>query len=79
MRDLFVAGFGNDFVTVLHLHPVGPLITDPKRGAGLKLPFYFRSNKAGLFRLFAQVKIEGKDFFPRFVLQVEPLQRLPSL
>jgi hypothetical protein len=72
-------GFGDDFFTVLHLHPVGPLITDPEARSGPELPFYFRSNKTGLFRLFAQVKIEGKDFFPRFVLRVQPLQRLPSL
>jgi hypothetical protein len=63
----FVA-FGDDFATVLHLHPIGPLITDPEARSGPELPFYFRSKKAGLFRLFAQVRIEGKDFFPRFVL-----------
>ena len=61
-------GFGDDFATVLHLHPTGPLITDPEARSGPELPFYFRSNKTGLFRLFAQVKIGGKDFFPRFVL-----------
>jgi hypothetical protein len=72
-------GFGDDFATVLHLHPIGPLVTDPEARSGPELPFYFRSNKTGLFRLFAQVKIEGKDFFPRFVLRVQPLQRLPSL
>jgi rubrerythrin len=72
-------GFGDDFAAVLHLHPIGPLITDPEARSGPELPFYFRSNKTGLFRLFAQVKIEGKDFFPRFVLRVQPLQRLPSL
>lgn len=72
-------GFGDDFATVLHLHPIGPLITDPEARSGPELPFYFRSNKTGLFRLFAQVKIEGKDFFPRFVLRVQPLQRLPGL
>ena len=72
-------GFGDDFATVLHLHPVGPLITDPEARGGPELPFYFRSNKTGLFRLFAQVKIDGKDFFPRFVLRVQPLQRLPGL
>jgi rubrerythrin len=72
-------GFGDDFATVLHLHPVGPLITDPEARGGPELPFYFRSNKTGPFRLFAQVKIDGKDFFPRFVLQVQPLQRLSSL
>ena len=72
-------GFGDDFASVLHLHPVGPLITDPEARGGPELPFYFRSNKTGPFRLFAQVKIEGKDFFPRFVLQVQPLQHLSSL
>ena len=72
-------GFGDDFATVLHLHPVGPLTTDPEARGGPELPFYFRSNKPGLFRLFAQVKIDGKDFFPRFVLRVQPLQRLSSL
>jgi rubrerythrin len=72
-------GFGDDFATVLHLHPTGPLITGPEARSGPELPFYFRSNKTGLFLLFAQVKIEGKDFFPRFVLRVQPLQRLPSL
>ena len=72
-------GFGDDFATVLHLHPIGPLITDPEARGGPELSFYFRSNKTGLFRLFAQVKIDGKDFFPRFVLQVQPLQRLSGL
>jgi hypothetical protein len=72
-------GFSDDFSTVLHLHPIGPLITDPEAQSGPELHFYFRSNRTGLFRLFAQVKIEGKDFFPRFVLRVQPLQRLPSL
>jgi hypothetical protein len=71
-------GFGDEFATVLHLHPTGPLISDPEARSGPELPFYFRSNKTGLFRLFAQVKIEGKDLFPRFVLRVQPLQRLPS-
>jgi hypothetical protein len=72
-------GFGDDFAAVLHLHPVGPLITDTEARGGPELPFYFRSNKTGLFRLFAQVKIEGKDFFPRFVLRVQPLQRFANL
>jgi hypothetical protein len=61
-------GFGDDFATVLHLHPTGPLITDLEARSGPELPFYFRSKKTGLFRLFAQVRIEGKDYFPRFVL-----------
>ena len=72
-------GFGDDFSTVLHLHPVGPVITDAEARGGPELPFYFRSNKTGLFRLFAQVRIEGKDFFPRFVLRVQTLQHFASM
>lgn len=72
-------GFGDEFVTVLHLHPTGPPITDPAALSGPELPFHFRSNKTGLIRLFAQIKIDGKDFFPRFVLRVHPLTRPPSL
>jgi len=70
-------GFSDDFATVHHLHPVGPLITDRDALGGPELPFYFRSNKVGLVRLFAQVKIAGKDYFPRFVVRVEPLQHQP--
>jgi rubrerythrin len=72
-------GFADDFATVLHLHPLGQLITDPQARGGPELPFYFRSNKTGLFRLYAQVNIGGKDFFPRFVLRVQPLQRSTRL
>jgi Heavy metal binding domain len=71
-------GFGDDFATVLHLHPVGALLTDPNALGGPELSFYFRSSKVGLFRLFTQVKIAGKDYFPRFVVRVEPLQHLPG-
>jgi hypothetical protein len=71
----FVA-FGDDFAVVLHLHPTGPLVTDPEARSGPDLPFYFRSNQPGLFRLFAQVRIDGRDLFPRFVVRVRP--RLPE-
>jgi hypothetical protein len=72
-------GFCDDAATVLHLHPTGLLASDPEAKGGPELPFYFRANKVGLVRLFAQVRINGKDFFPRFVMRVQSLQRLPNL
>ena len=69
-------GFSDDFATALHLHPTGPLATEAEARSGPELPFYFRSIKAGRVRLFAQVRIAGKDFFPRFVLDVR--LRLPG-
>lgn len=73
-----LVGFSDDFATVLHIHPIGPLIEDPKSLGGPELQFYFRSNKVGTIRFFAQVKIDGKDYFPRFVIKVAALQHLPS-
>jgi hypothetical protein len=61
-------GFGDDFATVLHLHPTGPPVSDPEARSGPELLFYFRSKQTGLVRLFGQVRIEGNDFFPRFVV-----------
>ncbi len=71
-------GFCDDFATVLHIHPVGALIESPDLRGGPELPFYFRSSKPGLVRFFAQIKVGGKEMFPRFVISVQPLQHLPS-
>jgi hypothetical protein len=73
-----LVGFCDDFATVLHLHPVGALIENEQALGGPELLFYFRSNKTGIVRLFAQIKIDGKDLFPRFIIRVQPLQHLPS-
>ncbi len=74
-----LVGFSDDFSTVLHMHPIGQPPTAADSTGGPDLAFYFRSNKPGLVRLFAQVKIHGRDFFPRFVIKVQPLQHLPGL
>lgn len=73
-----LVGFCDDFATVLHIHPVGALVEDAQARGGPELLFYFRSNKTGIVRLFTQVKINDKDFFPRFVVRVPPLQHLPD-
>jgi hypothetical protein len=67
-------GFREDFSTVLHVHPVQPAPITAESMGGPDLPFYFRSSGAGTVRLFTQVKIEGKDLFPRFVIKIEPLR-----
>jgi Heavy metal binding domain len=72
-------GFCDDFATVLHIHPVGAQIENAQALGGPELHFYFRSSRTGLVRFFGQVRIDGKDFFPRFVIRVQPLQHLPGL
>ncbi|MBV9010414.1 MAG: hypothetical protein JO354_14815 [Verrucomicrobia bacterium] len=69
-------GFGDDFSTVLHIHPLGAVPRDNQAHGGPELPFYFRSNSPGEVRLFTQVKIGGRDYFPRFVVKVQPLRHL---
>ena len=67
-------GFCEDFLTVLHVHPVQPATFPQESMGGPELPFYFRSVEPGTVRLFTQVKIDGKDLFPRFVVKVQPLR-----
>jgi hypothetical protein len=67
-------GFCEDFLTVLHVHPVQTATLTQDSLGGPDLPFYFRSVEPGTVRLFTQVKIDGKDLFPRFVVRVQPLR-----
>jgi len=67
-------GFREDFATVLHVHPVQAATPTQESMGGPDLPFYFRSVESGTVRLFTQVKIDGKDLFPRFIVKVQPLR-----
>jgi Heavy metal binding domain len=71
-------GFCEDFVTVLHVHPAQPASSPQESMGGPDLPFFFRSVEAGTVRLFTQVKIDGKDLFPRFVVKVQSLREAPA-
>lgn len=65
-----LVGFSEDGVTVEHLHPHGPEPTKPTdRGRG-QLKFGFAPTQVGLLRMFAQVKIDGRERFARFTLKV---------
>ncbi len=67
-------GFREDFATVLHVHPFQAATLTQESMGGPDLPFYFRSVEPGTVRLFTQVKIDGKDLFPRFIVKVQPLR-----
>lgn len=67
-----LVGFFDDRVTVEHIHPMGAEPTRPSdRGVG-KLKFRVTPTKAGLLRLFAQVKLGGVERFAPFTLQISP-------
>lgn len=66
-----VVGFTEDYNSVLHIHPMGKEpTTDTERG-GPKLEFHIEPEKAGFVKLFAQVRIGGKDVFAPFGVMVK--------
>jgi heavy metal-binding protein len=67
-----LVGFNQDYKTVMHLHPKGPLVLDPASRAGPELEFQIYALRPGFVRLFAQVQIEGRSRFIPFGLQITP-------
>ncbi|MFU8797830.1 MAG: hypothetical protein ACNA7Y_03940 [Gammaproteobacteria bacterium] len=61
-----IVGFKEDFKTILHVHPMGEEPTDPCDRGGPTLRFHIEADKPGFIKLFAQVMIEGKEFFVPF-------------
>lgn len=67
-----LVGFGDDFNSIAHLHPMGTEPTKDTERGGPDLSFHLEPEKAGIIRLFAQVKIKGKEVFAPFTLIVQP-------
>lgn len=67
-----IAGFNEDYQTVLHMHPKGnKLLTSTDRG-GPELEFLLYATKPGFYRLFAQVQVEGNSRYAPFGISVVP-------
>lgn len=70
-----LVGFGEDFKSIAHVHPMG---SEPKqasdRGVG-ELEFHIVPTQAGIMRLFAQVRINGADQFAKFTLKIDPASK----
>src|SRR5262249_38614873 len=58
-----LVGFNEDYRTVMHLHPKGPLVLDSAARSGPELDFQIYALRPGFVRLFAQVQIEGRSEF----------------
>ena len=66
-----VVGFSEDFKTIEHIHPMGnEPSTDNERG-GPELQFHIAPTQPGFMKLFVQVKINGKELYVPFGLNVE--------
>ena len=66
-----VVGFTEDYNSVLHIHPMGKEPTSDTERGGPKLEFHIEPKTAGFVKLFAQVRIDGKDIFAPFGVTVK--------
>lgn len=66
-----VVGFTEDYNSVLHVHPMGKEPTSDAERGGPKLEFHIEPEKVGFVKLFAQVRIGGKDIFAPFGITVK--------
>lgn len=65
-----IVGFTQDFQSVVHIHPMGKEPTKPTDRGGPELLFHINPEKTGFIKLYAQVRIEGKDVFIPFGISV---------
>ncbi len=64
-------GFHEDHVGILHIHPKGPDPVPQGTFGGPRLEFQFTPTKAGFFRFYTQVQVNGVSKFPMFALTFE--------
>jgi hypothetical protein len=65
-----VVGFPVDFQSVVHIHPMGKEPENANERGGATLMFHIEPEKAGFIKMFAQVRIKGKDIFAPFGINV---------
>lgn len=65
-----IVGFYDDFRTVVHTHPMGSEPQSDSERGGADLTFHIEPEKPGFIKLFAQVKIDGKELFVPFAVNV---------
>ncbi|NBX03536.1 MAG: hypothetical protein EBR02_05685 [Alphaproteobacteria bacterium] len=66
-----VVGFGENYHSIMHIHPMGTEPTRETEHGGPKLEFHIEPKSAGFVKLFAQVRIDGKDIFAPFGVMVK--------
>lgn len=64
-----MVGFGDDFQTILHIHPVGGM-PQPGQFGGPDIDFQLRPTQPGWLRLYVQFSVDGKEHLAEFVVKV---------
>jgi hypothetical protein len=66
-----IVGFGDDYQTVVHIHPMGAEPTKDTDRGGPELQFHIVPEKPGFIKLFAQVSVNGRELFAPFGIVVK--------
>ena len=66
-----IVGFSEDRKTVVHIHPMGEEPMNASDRGGPELSFHIEPGKSGFNKLFAQVRVDGKDVFAPFGIIVQ--------
>jgi hypothetical protein len=65
-----LVGFGDDFETLIHIHPMGAEPTKDSDRGGPDLSFHLEPGDVNFIKFFVQVKIDGKELYAPFGLKV---------
>ncbi|MBC7656355.1 MAG: hypothetical protein H7147_04170 [Frankiaceae bacterium] len=65
-----VVAIAEDFKTIAHVHPLGAEPTAAGQRGGPAIDFHIEPAKPGFLKLFAQVRVDGRDLFLPFGVDV---------
>jgi hypothetical protein len=65
-----IVGFSDDFKSAVHVHPMGAPPQHASDMGGPEIIFHLLPAKAGFVKLFAQVKVDDKELFVPFEVEV---------
>ncbi|MDX1950138.1 MAG: hypothetical protein SFT90_06545 [Rickettsiales bacterium] len=66
-----IVGFSDDFKSIVHIHPMGKEPEKQSERGGPELLFHAIPKTSGFMKLYAQVKINGKEIFAPFGVEVK--------
>lgn len=64
-------GFSKNLQSVLHVHPHGPEPVLKDERAGPEIAFHLNPDQSGFFRVYVQVRVDGRALFAPFGIHVE--------
>jgi hypothetical protein len=66
-----IVAFNEDYKTVLHAHPLGPQPKDLQARGGPSINFHLAPTDPGFVKIFVQVKMNDKELFAPFGVNVQ--------